>query len=243
MILQIRLCLLLAHPRPEIRHYSTWRDAADLDGMPNRKLAVVSDRVLQLQLRPASSSHPAISFSQIDSVVNVMDDERSSLRYRTPILAVSIAANVQTWKVFCIFSKSISSRGTVRQPLTSHEDDVIDGAHLFKQLFKVRLDLLTAEVAGVAEDATFGKRVVGEDGLDAFVGFCFAGGGEEDGGAELDQALSYSYAEASCGANDQGFLVGKFGRETGCLRHCDFCKVDLGTRSESEDQFKWIIFA
>lgn len=61
------------------------------------------------------------------------------------------------------------------QPLTSHEDDMIDGAHLFKQLFQVRLDLLTAEVVGVTEDATFGKRVVGEDGLDAFVDFCFAG--------------------------------------------------------------------
>jgi len=52
---------------------------------------------------------------------------------------------------------------------------MIDGAHLFKQLFQVRLDLLTAEVVGVTEDATFGKRVVGEDGLDAFVDFCFAG--------------------------------------------------------------------
>ena len=29
------------------------------------------------------------------------------------------------------------------------------------------------------------------------------------------------------------FLVGKFGGETGCLRHCDFCKVHLGSRSKS----------
>jgi hypothetical protein len=118
---------------------------------------------------------PAIGFSQIDPVMSVMNDERSFVTYRAPILAVSIAANVRLWKVFCIFSNLISSRGTVWQPLTSHEDGIIDGAHLFKQLFQVRLDLLTAEVAGVTEDATFGKRVVGEDGLDAFVDFCFAG--------------------------------------------------------------------
>jgi hypothetical protein len=41
---------------------------------------------------------------------------------------------------------------------------VIDVAHLFKQLLQARLDLLPAEAAGAAEDATFGKRVVGEDG-------------------------------------------------------------------------------
>lgn len=74
-----------------------------------------------------------------------------------------------------IFSKLISSRGTVGNRSPAHEDDMIDNAGLFKQLFQVCLDLLTAEVAGVAEDATLGKRVVGEDGLDAFVDFCFAG--------------------------------------------------------------------
>ena len=79
-----------------------------------------------------------------------MDNERSFVRYRAPILAVSIAANVRMWKVFCIFSKLISSRGTVDNRSPAHEGDIIDGAHIFKQLFQVRLDLLSTEVAGVA---------------------------------------------------------------------------------------------
>jgi len=73
----------------------------------------------------------AIGFSQIDPVVNAMDDERSFVRYRAPILAVSFAANVRMWKVFLHLSKVDLFQRYCRQPLTNHEDDMVDSAPAF----------------------------------------------------------------------------------------------------------------
>jgi hypothetical protein len=39
------------------------------------------------------------------------------------------------WKVFCTFSKLISSSGIVGNRSPAHEDDAIDVAHLLKLLF------------------------------------------------------------------------------------------------------------
>lgn len=90
-------------------------------------------RLSVVALIAASIAQPlAIGFSQIDPVVNVMDDERSSFRYRAPIFSCEHrgeCADVEG--LLHLFQTDLFQR-YCRQPLTSHEDDVIDIAHLFK---------------------------------------------------------------------------------------------------------------